>query len=83
MLSKAEAMEMARRLPGPPQRLLRFRCFEVMVAWLELHDLDIALTPLGKARWESGALVVGKVKTPVPVVRLPLPDVFVEDDDVG
>jgi len=81
MMSKAEARKAAEKLPGPPQKMLRFKCFEVMVAWLELHDLDIALTPLGKARWESGALVVVKGKTPVPVVRVPLPDVFVEDED--
>lgn len=88
MLSKAEAMKRARKLPGPPKPgvvLLRGEPIEVAIAWMELHGLDPARNALGRPRWEMGVLVLKRGVEPAPVIpppSLPLKgEEFVEEGE--
>lgn len=61
MLTKAEAMRRAAKLPGPkPGVVMTIRPVEVALAWLELHGLTVV-----KPRWDMGVLVV----TPPPTTH--------------
>lgn len=75
MISKAKAMELARRLPGPPKpgEVLRGMRVEVACAWMELHGLDPARNALGKPRWEFGVLVLKCGIEPAPPTPPPAP----------
>lgn len=58
MLTKAEAMKRARKLPGPKRGVvMKIRPVEVALAWLELHGLLEK-----KPRWDMGVLVVTAAK---------------------
>jgi hypothetical protein len=63
MLSKAEALEKARKLPGPPAPgvVLTIKRIEVALAWLELHGLA------GRPRWDGGVLVLNLAGSSKPV----------------
>ena len=54
-------MKRARKLPGPPPRVvMKIKPFEVFAAWLELHQLEVVRTLLNNARWDGGVLIVKK-----------------------
>lgn len=69
MLSKAEAMKRAMKLPGPPAPgvCLVIRPVEVALAWIELHKLEPKKTPMGNPRWDGGVLVLNSTGKRVPV----------------
>lgn len=75
MISKAEAMKQARKLPGPPKPgvVLRGMGIEVACAWMELHGLDPARNVQGGARWELGVLVLKRgIDAPLPLPPPPM-----------
>jgi hypothetical protein len=79
VISKAAAMERARKLPGPPKPgvvILRGEPIEVAIAWMELHGMDPAKNIAGRPRWEMGVLVVKRGIEPAPTPPLPPPQVF-------
>lgn len=62
MLTKAEAMKRARRLPGPPVRdAMRIKPIEVALAWMELHGYESAKTEQGNPIWVGDLLAVKAV----------------------
>lgn len=74
MLSKAKALERAKKLPGPPKPgvVLRGMPIEVAIAWMELHGLDPARNMAGRPRWELGVLVLKRGVEPPPPIPLPI-----------
>lgn len=78
MISKAEAMRQARKLPGPPKPgvVVRGMSIEVACAWMELHGLDPARNVRGGARWEMGVLVLKRGIEPAPPLPPAHPHLF-------